>query len=96
MLELLFTGALFALQLLALSCLALAQAPHWRALFGQHRSRWQSHLRLLGWTGLLLALGLAWRYQGWAFGSLIWLLSLPLSGYAVVFLLAWRPRWLRH
>jgi hypothetical protein len=90
MLELLFTGALLVIQLLALSCLALAQAPHWRTLFGPRRWSWQSHLRPLGWTGLLLALGLAWRYQGGAFGSLIWVLSLPLSGYIVVFVLAGR------
>jgi len=95
MLELALGGGLLALQLLGLSCLALAQDKHWRAVMSPARRPVKNRLRLLGWATLGLSLGLAASSQGWAFGCLIWLLSLPPAGYAVAFTLAWRARWLR-
>lgn len=93
MLDLAFIGGSLALHLLGLACLALAQDKHWQALglLGQ-RHPWGS---LIGCCSLALSLLLAWAARGAAFGSLIWLLLLPPSGYALAFTLAWRPQWLR-
>jgi hypothetical protein len=88
MLELALGGGLFALQLLGLSCLALAQDKHWLTVMGTKRRQVESRLRMMGWATLTLSLGLVANSQGWAFGSLIWLLSLPPAGYAVAFILA--------
>lgn len=93
MLELLLTTSLLVLHLLGLTCLALAQDKHWRAV--KVRSQRQSWVTPAGWGWLSLSLLLAWAYQGAAFGSLIWLLLLPPSGFALAFTLAWRPQWLR-
>ncbi|MDP3846053.1 MAG: DUF3325 domain-containing protein [Pseudomonas sp.] len=95
MLELTYGGALLVLQLLGLSGLALAQDKHWRTVMGPALRHPQSRLRLLGWAALTLSLSLAVSGQGWAFGSLIWLLSLPPAGFAIAFTLAWRSQWLR-
>lgn len=93
MLDLLLGGGLLALHLLGLACLALAQDKHWKTL-GNH-SRRQAWVAPIGWCSLTLSLLLAWVYQGAAFGSLIWLFLLPPSGYALAFMLAWRPQWLQ-
>jgi hypothetical protein len=93
MLELLLSAGLVALHLLGLACLGLAQDKHWRAV--KIRSQRQSWVTPMGWGCLALSLLLAWAYQGAAFGSLIWLLLLPPSGYSLALMLAWRPQWLR-
>lgn len=93
MLDLLLGGSLLALHLLGLACLALAQNKHWNTL-NIYSSR-QAWVAPIGWGSLALSLLLAWASQGATFGSLIWLLLLPPSGYALAFILAWRPQWLR-
>lgn len=93
MLELLLVVSLLALYLLGLACLVLAQDKHWQALglLGQ-RQPWAG---LIGCCCLSLSQLLTWAYQGPAFGSLIWLLLLPPSGYVLALSLAWQPQWLR-
>lgn len=93
MLELLLDGSLLALHLLGLACLALAQDKHWKTL--SIYSARQAWVVPIGWGSLALSLLLAWVSQGPAFGSLIWLLLLPPTGFALAFTLAWRPQWLR-
>lgn len=93
MLEGLLVASLLVLHLLGLACLCLAQDKHWRAL--RIRGLRQPWGAPIGWGSLALSLLLAWVTQGAAFGSLIWLLLLPPSGYALAFTLAWRPQWLR-
>lgn len=93
MLDLLLVASLLVLYLLGLACLALAQDQHWKTL--SRSSQRQAWVAPIGWGSLALSLLLAWTYQGAAFGSLIWLLLLPPSGYALVFTLACRPQWLR-
>nr|WP_298165367.1 DUF3325 family protein [uncultured Pseudomonas sp.] len=93
MLEVLLVTGLLALHLSGLACLALAQNKHWQSLQSQSpRAPWAAPI---GWSALTLSLLLAWAYQGAAFGSLIWLLLLPPSGYVLALTLAWRPQWLR-
>ena len=93
MLELLQGISLLAPYLLGLTCLGLAQDKHWQALHVQgQRPSW---IAPMGWGSLASSLLLAWAYQGAAFGSLIWLLLLPPSGYVLTLTLAWRPQWLR-
>ena len=93
MLELLLSTSLLALHLLGLACLGLAQDKHWQAL--QVHAQRPPWLAPIGWASLSLSLLLAWTQQGAAFGSLIWLLLLPPSGYSLALMLAWRPQWLR-
>ncbi|MES2821406.1 MAG: DUF3325 domain-containing protein [Pseudomonadota bacterium] len=95
MLELAFAGGVLALHLLGLSSLALAQESHWRKVMGPVRPQVKNRLRWLGWASLTLGLGLVMHGQGPAFGSLLWLLSLPPAAYAVACTLAWRRQWLR-
>lgn len=90
MLDLALAAGLLALQFFSLGCLALAQDKHWRNVMGAARLHLKGRLRLLGGVGLPLGLILAWSVRGWSFGNLIWLLSLPLAGYAVALVLAWR------
>ena len=91
MLDLMLAAGLLMLNFLGLGCLALSQDKHWRMLTGAVRSPPKLHLRWLAWAGLLTGLTLAVSLCGWGFGSLIWLLSLPLGGYAVTFSLALIP-----
>lgn len=93
MLELLLSTSLLALHLLGLACLGLAQDKHWQALHVQGQR--PSGIAPMGWASLASSLLLAWIYQGPAFGSLIWLLLMPPSGYVLALTLAWRPQWLR-
>lgn len=93
MLEALLVTGLLALHLSGLACLALAQNKHWQSL--QSQSSCAPWAALFGWAALASSLLLAWIYQGAAFGSLIWLLLLLPSGYAVALTLAWRPQLLR-
>ncbi|MCQ4261800.1 DUF3325 family protein [Stutzerimonas stutzeri] len=93
MLDLLLIASLLVLYLLGLACLALAQDKHWKTL--NLCSQRQAWVVPIGWGSLALSLLLAWAYQGVAFGSLMWVLLLPPSGYVMVFILAWRPQWLR-
>ena len=93
MLDLLLIASLLIFYLLGLTCLALAQDKHWNELSVYYqRPAWTTPV---GWVSLALSLLLAWAYQGVAFGSLIWMLLLPPSGFALVLTLAWRPQWLR-
>lgn len=93
MLDALLVTGLLALHLSGLACLALAQDKHWQSLQSQNsRTPWAASI---GWAALALSLLLALAYQGAVFGSLIWLLLLPPSGYALALTLAWRPQWLR-
>lgn len=93
MLDLLLIASLLIFYLLGLACLALAQDKHWNELtVYSQRQAWTTPV---AWVSLALSLLLAWAYQGVAFGSLIWVLLLPPSGYTLVFTLAWRPQWLR-
>lgn len=93
MLDALLVTGLLALHLGGLACLALVQNKHWQNLHVQClRSR---RAGLIGLGSLALSLLLAWAYRGIAFGSLIWLLLLPPSGYALAFTLAWQPQWLQ-
>lgn len=93
MLDLLLVAILLVLYLLGLTCLALSQDKHWRALdpLGQ-RQPW---VLLVGCCCSSLSLLLTWAYQGPGFGSLIWLLLLPPSGFALALTLARRPQWFR-
>lgn len=93
MLDLLLITSLLVLYLLGLACLALAQDKHWKTL--NVYSQRQAWIAPIGWGSLALSLLLAWIYQGVAFGSLMWVLLLPPSGYVMVFILAWRAQWLR-
>lgn len=93
MLDLLTVAGLLVLYLLGLACLALTQDKHWKTL--RLYSQRQDRVAPIGWGSLALSLLLAWTNQGVAFGSLIWLLLLPPSGFALAFTLAWRPQWLR-
>lgn len=93
MLDLLLITSLLVLYLLGLACLALAQDKHWKTL--NVYSQRQPWIAPIGWGSLALSLLLAWIYQGVAFGSLMWVLLLPPSGYVMVFILAWRAQWLR-
>lgn len=88
MLDLLWATGLPMLQFFTLGGLALSQDKHWRTLMGQTRLPPKKCLQWLGGAGLLASLTLAVSVWGWSFGSLIWLLSLPLAGYAVTFALA--------
>jgi hypothetical protein len=90
MLDLLWAIGLL-LQFLALGCLALSQNKHWRTLMGQSRLPPKKRLQWLGGAGLLVSLTLVVSVWGWSFASLIWLLSLPLAGYAIAFALALIP-----
>jgi hypothetical protein len=87
MFDLALAAGLLMLQLFALGCLALSQDKHWRTLMGPVRSPPKRRLRWLAGAGLLTGSILAVSLCGWGFGSLIWLLSLPLGGYAVTFAL---------
>jgi hypothetical protein len=91
MLDLTLAAGLLMLQLFALGCLALSQDKHWRTLMGPVRSPPKRRLRWLAGAGLLTGSILAVSLCGWGFGSLIWLLSLPLGGFAVTFALALTP-----
>jgi hypothetical protein len=91
MFDLTLAAGLLMLQLFALGCLALSQDKHWRTLMGAVRSPPKRRLRWLAGAGLLTGSILAVSVCGWGFGSLIWLLSLPLGGYAVTFALALIP-----
>lgn len=93
MLEALLVIALLALHLSGLACLALAQDKHWQRLRIPRAP--SSRTVFIGWAGLASSLALAWVDQGAAFGSLIWILLLPLNGYALALTLAWRPQWVR-
>lgn len=93
MLDLLLGGSLLTLYLLGLACLALTQDKYWKTLSIDFPC--QAWAAPIGWGCLTLSLLLTWAAQGAAFGSLIWLLLLPPSGYALAFTLAWRPHWLR-
>ncbi|QGZ65760.1 DUF3325 domain-containing protein [Paraburkholderia acidisoli] len=56
----------------AFVCLALAMERHQRLVFGAALSRVAARtLRVTGWLGLVVALGLAVAAQGWALG-LVW------------------------
>jgi hypothetical protein len=88
MLDLMLAAGLLMLNFLGLGCLALSQDKHWRTLTGAVRSPPRRRLHWLAGAGLLTGLILAVSLCGWGFGSLIWLLSLPLGGYAVTFALA--------
>lgn len=79
---------LLGLQIVSLGCLALSQARHWRMLIGPTRSPATAPLRWLGGAGLMTSLPLAVNIFGCSFGGIVWLLSLPLGGYAVAFGLA--------
>lgn len=93
MLDLLLVSSLLALYLLGMACMLLAQDKHWRTLgLLGHRQPW---VLLLGCCCSSFSLLLAWAYQGPVFGSLIWLLLLSPSGFALAFTLAWRPQWFR-
>lgn len=92
MLDLVCATGLLMLQFFTLGCLALSQDKHWRTLMGAARLHAKSRLQWLGGAGLLTGLILAMSVYGWGVGSLIWLLSLPLGGYAVTFALALSAR----
>lgn len=91
MLDLVCATGLLMLQFFALGCLALSQDKHWQTLMEQTRLPPKKRLQWLGGAGLLASLTLAVSVWGWGFGSLIWLLSLPLGGYSVTFALALIP-----
>lgn len=91
MFDLALAASLLMLQFFTLGCLALSQDKHWRTLMGAVRSPPRGHLRWLAGAGLLTGLILTASVCGWSFGSLIWLLSLPLGGYAVTFALVLIP-----
>lgn len=93
MLDALLVAGLLALHLIGLACLALAQQKHWQTL--QLHGSCPVRVAPIGWAAMALSLLLTWASLGVAFGSLIWLLLLPPSGYALVFTLAWRPQWLQ-
>lgn len=86
MFDLKLAAGLLMLQFFTLGCLALSQDKHWRGLSGAPLPK-KRFLRWLGGVGLLTGLILIVSLCGWAFGSLIWLLSLPLGGYAVTLVL---------
>jgi hypothetical protein len=88
MLDLMLAASLLMLHIFTLGCLALSQEKHWRTLLGQTRLPPKKRLQWLGVSGLLASLTLAVSVWAWSFGSLIWLLSLPLGGYAVTLALS--------
>lgn len=93
MFEVLLVTGLLVLHLSGLACLALGQHKHWKTL--QSQGPRSARVAPIGWGCLALSLLLAWAYQGALFGSLIWLLLLPPSGYTLALTLAWRPQWLQ-
>jgi Protein of unknown function (DUF3325) len=82
---------------LGFALLALALRRHWEAVTGQRElpPALPRVLRALGSVGLAAGLGLALWRDGASFGSVLWVTLLAAAGLAMVFTLAWRPRWLR-
>lgn len=74
--------------------LALSQDQHRRALGAGPLTRGGRRLRRgLGYGLLGVALFVAIRSEGAAFGILLWAMFLSLAAYAVTFVIGWQPRW---
>jgi len=88
--------ALFALAFSGFALLASSQKKHWQRITGRKgmppspRAR-----RLFGGLFYLAALACALLRDGPSFGSILWVLTLSVSAFAVAMVLAGRPAWLR-
>lgn len=78
------------------ACFALAMPRHWAAASGRslaavpHRRA----LRLGGFALLAGTYGLCVYRDGPSFGSVLWVVLIPMAAIAVALTLAWRPQWL--
>jgi hypothetical protein len=88
---------IFGASYVAFGCLALAQAPHWRAVAEAKdcpsMTRWL--LRISGALFLAASLTLSLAHEGPSYGLLLWTTSLTITAFCVVATLAFRPRSLR-
>jgi hypothetical protein len=88
---------IFGASYVAFSCLALGQAPHWRAVVEakdcSSMTRWL--LRISGVLFLAASLILSLAHEGLSYGLLLWTTSLTMTAFCVVATLAFRPRFLR-
>jgi hypothetical protein len=88
---------IFGASWVAFGCLALGQAPHWRAVVEAKDcssiTRWL--LRISGVLFLAAGLMLSLAHEGLSYGLLLWTTSLTMTAFCVVVTLAFRPRLLR-
>lgn len=91
----------FVVAYLSFAQLALAQRDHWIAVSGRGRGdagpspSAARRRRRAGALGLGLSVCACWLARGPSFGSLLAVLCLTLSAWAVALTLTWRGRWLR-
>jgi len=99
--EALLIALAFAVSYVSFARIALSQREHWLAVSGGGRGdagpspELARRRRSIGFVGLALSVSACWLARGASFGSLLAVLCLALSAWAVALTLTWRRRWLR-
>jgi hypothetical protein len=77
--------------------LAVSQVGNWVAVGGGAPISRQGMMavRCAGWALLAAGLPAAVREHGSAFGTVLWIVSLSFSAFAVAMTLTWKAAWLR-
>jgi len=81
---------------LGLALLALSMERHWRQLCATRplTSASARLLRIAGIVALISSLALCLAVDHASMASLVWVMTLAVSAFALAMLLAWRPGWL--
>lgn len=86
-------AGILGLSYLSLSLFALAKFSHFKDVFNRPPIQWLSHLlTLFAWLLLALSLSACVSDQGWAYGSILFIVTISPAAMLVILMLSYSPR----
>lgn len=78
----------------ALAALALAMRRHYRTVFNREaNAKARLTWRLVGWALIIISLLVELQADGPGLGIVAWIIGLAVAGFALTFILTYKPRW---